>query len=186
MKKSKILLLVNASVLAVAAIGITVAFMFKQTEVNNTFKLGRVSCTVHEKLDGGEFTEGTHEGNQKHSIKVENTGNIKAYIRVKVVSYWTDEEGNVVGLPSEMPDIDLKSGWLEGEPYIYYYSTALEPSAFTDILCSPINLKTNVDADGNTVYQAVDIFAEAVQAQPADAAAEAWGVTVDENGIIKK
>ena len=47
-----------------------------------------------------------------------------------------------------------------------------------------MELTTSEDANGNTVYQTLRVIAEAIQAVPASAVAEAWGVTVDKNGII--
>lgn len=183
MIKKKILVIVVA-LLLVAVIGATAAFMFLNAAADNTFQAGVVSCTVHEKLDGGNFTEGEQYGNQKHSIQVENTGNVSAYIRIKVVSYWVDEDGAVVGMPSEQPELTLRSGWLQGEEGTYYYSKAVEPSAFTGILCSQIQLKTKTDANGKTIYQAVDLLAEGIQAQPAQAVEEAWKVTVYKDEIF--
>lgn len=37
---------------------------------------------------------------------------------------------------------------------------------------------------GETVYQAVDVIAEAIQAKPASAAGEAWKVTVSSDGRL--
>lgn len=184
MTKKKILVLV-AVLLLVAGIGTTAAFMFRKTAVNNTFQAGVVSCTVHEMLDGGNFTEGEQHGNQKHSIQVENTGNVSAYIRIKVVSYWVDEEGMAVGMPSEQPQLTLRSDWFQGEEGTYYYSKVVEPSGFTGTLCSQIQLKTKTDANGKTIYQAVDLLAEGIQAQPTQAVEESWNVTVDQGEISR-
>ncbi len=184
MSKKKILL-TAAIVAAVAAIGVSVAFMFRQAAVKNVFSAGVVDCKVHENLDGGTFSEGTHYGLEKHSIKVENTGNVKAYIRVRVVSYWVDADDNVVGIPSKMPDIQLKSGWFEGESNTYYYESAVDPSDFTSVMCSPIALETATDADNNTVYQSVDIQAEAIQSSPAEKVAAVWGVSVSGEKLKK-
>ena len=50
-------------------------------------------------------------------------------------------------------------------------------------MCQPFTLAEKELLGGTTIYQVVEVFAEAVQAEPADAAQEVWGVTV-ENGII--
>lgn len=185
MKGKKGLLLAAAVFLAVSTVGVTSAFMFRETSIRSVFWPAAVSCKVHEKLDGGEFTDGIHEGNQKHSIRVENTGKVKAYIRLRAVSYWVDADGTVSGLASEMPELDLKSGWIKGTDHTYYYRTALEPGEVTGILCAPINLKTKVDVSGPMVYQSVDLMAEVIQAEPADAAVDAWGVTLNAQGEIE-
>lgn len=51
------------------------------------------------------------------------------------------------------------------------------------VMCQPFTLAEKELLGGTTIYQVVEVFAEAVQAEPADAAQEVWGVTV-ENGII--
>ncbi len=185
MSKRKIFLLSAVLVLAAAAIGVTVAFMFKKTEVNNSFEAGKVSCEVYELFDDAEYSDGIHNGNRKNSIKVKNTGNTDAYIRIKLVSYWVDFDGNVVGIPSKPLNLELKNGWFEGESQTYYYNKAISPESFTEILCSPIILETNQDINGKTVYQKVDVFAEAIQSSPKKAAELSWNITVDENGILK-
>ena len=38
-------------------------------------------------------------------------------------------------------------------------------------------------ADGKTVYQVIEVIAEAVQAEPISAVQETWGVTVTNNTI---
>lgn len=159
-----------------------VSVTVKKEEFENA---NNVVYTPTQMLDGKEITEGINYGNQKHSIKVENTGDIKSYIRVKIVSYWVNADGIVVGLPSANVNIEPKSGWIKGDNDIYYYTSAIEPSAFTGILSSPIDLKVSLDANGNTVYQAIDILSEAIQAEPTLAAEEAWGITIDENGMIR-
>lgn len=182
-KKGKMALAIVAAAAAVVASAVTVAFMFHKTAVNNRLQLGEVSCTVHEMLDGGEFSEGVHEGNQKHSIRVENTGDVSAYIRVRLVSYWVDADGTAVGLPAPTPTLRLLNGWMQGADGAYYYPAAVEPGGFTGTLSSPLDLQTSVDANGNSVYQAVDLLAEAVQAEPTAAVAEAWGATVEQGRL---
>lgn len=178
MKRRKTWLPVCLLALALAAVGITAAFMFREAAVKNRFQPAEVSCTVHEKLDGGEFTGGMHTGHQKHGIKIENTGNVDAYLRVRLVSYWVDADGNPVGLPSVAPALVLRDGWFLGSDGAYYFREAVAPGELTGILCAPIDLETSVDADGNTVYQALDVLGEAVQALPTTAVTTAWPVSV--------
>ena len=59
----------------------------------------------------------------------------------------------------------------------------VEPGKATEILCEPFTLGETQLENGSTVYQVIEVIAEAVQAEPSDAAQEVWGVTV-ENGII--
>ena len=183
MKKKTVIALV-AVFLTIAVVGITVAFMFRKTSAKNLFLPAEVSCTVHEKLDGAEYTSGTHHGFEKHDIMVENTGNYPAYIRVRLVSYWVNANNEPVGIPSAPPDIELHENWLVSSDGAYYYALPVEPGKLTHVLCEPIFLKTTEDENGKIVYQAVDVIAEAIQAKPASAAAEAWRVTVSSDGRL--
>ncbi len=174
MKKSRILLIILIASLVVSLIlcGTVLAYMFKQTEYkNNEFIPANVSCKVVEEFDG----------KQKTSIKIQNTGNIDAYLRVRFVSYWVDSDGNVVAKPSSMPEINMAAGWLKGENNTYYYKTPVSPTNQTEsLLSSPITLQK--DADG--YMQVIDVFAEAIQSKPHNAVSDSWGVVIDSNGHI--
>ena len=174
MKKSRILLIILIASLVVSLIlcGTVLAYMFKQTEYkNNEFIPANVSCKVVEEFNG----------KQKTSIKVKNTGNIDAYLRVRFVSYWVDSDGNVVAKPSSMPEINMAAGWLKGENNTYYYKTPVSPTNQTEsLLSSPIILQN--DADG--YMQVIDVFAEAIQSKPHNAVSDSWGVVIDSNGHI--
>lgn len=180
MKRKKLFVLL-ATLIAVAAISTTLAFMFKKTSVDNRFVPGTVSCQLYETVDGTEYTDGgvVRQGSTKSDIKVKNTGNISSFIRVRLVSHWTDADGNAVGLPSELPQIDFDAvNWLKGENNTYYYITPVAPGELSGILCEPIILAEKTTADGETVYMVLTVLPEAIQAEPSSAAAEAWGVTI--------
>ena len=173
-----------AVLVAVAAVGVTLAFMFKKANVKNTFVPAEVACTVHEKLDGKDITDAAAKGGEKSDIRVENTGKVSEYLRVRLVSYFVDSEGNVTGAePSVYPDITLNDGWIAGSNHTYYYTEPVEPGGYTYEMCQPFTLAKKTLRDGTTIYQVVEVFAEAVQAEPADAAHEAWGVTVEDGTI---
>lgn len=182
--KKKTVIALFAVFLTIAVVGITVAFMFRKTSANNLFLPAEVSCTIHEKLDGAEYTSGTRHGFEKHDIMVENTGNYPAYIRVRLVSYWVNAKNEPVGLPSSSPDIELHENWLRSSDGAYYYALPVDPGKLTAGLCEPIILHTTKDENGETVYQAVDVIAEAIQAKPASAAEEAWKITVSSDGRL--
>lgn len=182
-RKTKIAVLISA-LLITAAVTTVLAYMFRQTETINTFTPAEVSCVVHEKLDGTEYTDGINIGRKKTDIKVQNTGNFPAYIRLKLVSYLVYENGDVVGTPSEMPNFTVdETLWLKGGDNTYYYRTAVLPNGFTDQLCDQIMLSRTTLSDGSTAYQAVEIMAEAIQAEPKTAAETAWGVVFNGNKI---
>ena len=169
---------------AVAALGVTLAFMFKKANVKNTFMPAEVACTVHEKLDGEDITDSAAKGGEKSDIRVENTGKVNEYLRVRLVFGFVDAEGDVTGAASPVyPELVLLDGWLAGKEHTYYYTKAVEPGGFTPALCEPFTLAEETLRDGTTVFQVVQVFAECIQAEPSDAVQQSWGVTVT-NGIV--
>ena len=154
--------------LALAVIcGTVFAYMFHRTEdQSTTFTPAQVSCEVQE----------TFKNNAKSSIKVTNTGNIDAYIRVRLVTYWVDSDGNVAAKSSPALSITPANDWIAGKDNTFYYPLPVAAGDTTpELLSSSITLV--VDADGNR--QVIDVFAEAIQAKPTTAVEEAWGVTLN-------
>lgn len=183
-KRLKKWVIAAAVFVAVATVGVTLAFMFKKANVKNIFVPAEVACTVREKLDGEEVAEATAKGGEKSDICVENTGKVNEYLRVRLVSHFVDAKGNVTGAqPSVYPDITLRQGWIAGKEHTYYYTEAVEPGGFTPALCEPFPLAEETLRDGTTVFQVVQIFAECIQAEPSEAVQESWGVTVT-NGTV--
>lgn len=177
--------LIAAAALGVAvAAGVTFAFMFKKAEKTNRFIPAEVSCTVREKTDGSEVTGIAAVGSEKSDIRVENTGNVKEFIRLRLVSYYVDSNGDIAGTAaSQYPNLTLKNGWIAGANRTYYFPYSVEPGEATEILCEPFPLGQTQLENGTRVYQVMEVIAEAVQAEPISAVQETWGVTVTNNTI---
>jgi hypothetical protein len=143
--------------------GTTFALMFRQTQpLNNQLEAAYVACTVEENFNG----------EIKTSIAVKNTGNIDAFLRLRLVSYWIDSSGKIVSKPSEMPTVTVADGWVVGSDNTYYYSKPVAPGAQTpNLLKEGITL---VDEGG--YLQVVEVFADAIQSKPAQAVTGSWGV----------
>ena len=183
-KRIKHMLIAATALCIVATVGLTLAFMFKKAEKINRFIPAEVACAVREKTDGSEVTGIAAVGSEKSDIRVENTGNVKEFIRLRLVSYYVDSNGDIAGTAaSQYPNLTLKNGWIAGANRTYYYPYPVEPGSLTGILCEPFTLGQMQLADGKTVYQVIEVIAEAVQAEPSDAAKKVWGVTV-ENGVV--
>lgn len=183
-KRIKHLLIAAAALCIVAAVGLTLAFMFKKAEKTNRFIPAEVSCAVREKMDGNEVAGTAAVGGEKADIRAENTGNVKEFIRLRLVSYYVDSNGDIVGtVSSQYPTLSLKNGWIAGANHTYYYPFPTDPGGMTEILCEPFSLGQMQLADGKTVYQVIEVIAEAVQAEPISAVQSAWGVTVTNNSI---
>ena len=179
-KKRKYLMTALLVLCVIAAVGGTVAFMLKKAQKKNTFQVAQVNCEVHEEMDEAEHANnGNFNGTTKSDICVKNTGNIDEFIRIRLVSYYVDNSGAIVGrASSDYPALTLKSGWIAGANHTYYYTQPVVANASTTILCEPITLRTKTLVDGTEVKQVIEVFAEAIQANPEKAVTEAWGVTV--------
>lgn len=173
-KRIRLWLIAALALCAAAAVGVTLSFMFKKAEKTNTFVPAEVTCEVEESLFSGV----------KSKVCVKNTGNAAAYLRIRLVSYYVYNDNSIAGrVSSQYPTLTLQNGWIAGADHTYYYPTPVEPGAKTGILCDPITLGTVKLADGKTVYQVLEVFAEAIQAEPVGAVQEAWNVTVSDAKI---
>ena len=167
----KRVILVLALVL-LALCGTTFALMLRQTEtLNNQFAPAKVSCEVVE-----SYTHPT-----KDSIKIQNTGNIDAYLRLRLVTYWVNGDGEIIFGSATIPDFTLGENWIAGGDNTYYYKTPVAPNDSTgNLLSSSIQLKTE---DGK--YQVIEVFADAIQSKPGKAVENSWKVTLNDDGTIK-
>lgn len=169
MTGKKLIALCAALVLVIGTVGATIAWLTAQTNpVINTFDPSQVSCAVDENFDS--------ESGLKENVRIQNTSDIPAYIRVRLVSY--HKEGDtIVGGAGELPqDKDLNlTGWVRIGAY-YYCKVPVAANDFTPELIESYQLKEG---------QVLEVLAEAIQSEPSDAVTEAWGVSVDAEGNIQ-
>lgn len=171
---------------AVALASVAVAFMLRRTEVQSNFTPAVVTCAVHEKVNGVEYTaaQSPVAGSVKSDITAENTGSTTVFLRLRLSVCWVDAKGNTTGTPSvPLPQITLRQNWLDAGDGLYYYALPVKPGESTAVLCEPMRMGTSVSPTGAPVYQQITVLAEAVQALPEKAAQEAWGVTVKNERI---
>lgn len=171
-------MVIATAVLLALAIGGTVAWLStKGAPITNTFKPSKVACEVTEKFNG---TTG-----EKTKVNVKNTGTIDAFIRVKLVTYRTNDDGQHIGGTAEIPAFTPGTGWVSYGGY-YYYTKPVAPNGSPEnALISSITLTGSYnDADGGK--QAVDVMAEAIQSVPEAAVNAAWGVgfSIDADGSL--
>lgn len=166
-----------ATVLLLAlAIGGTVAWLTAgDTPITNTFNPSKVTCAVTE-----TFNETT---GVKTNVNVTNTGDIHAYIRVKLVTYRTNAQGQHIGGTATLPTLTLGANWVKYGDY-YYYTLPVEPNGkpATNLTNSMALAGSYNDADGGK--QAIDVMAEAIQSVPAEAVGQAWGVHISSNSVV--
>lgn len=168
-------LVVSVLVLLLGIVGASLAYLTMKTPaVKNEFTYGKVSCEVEE-----DFRDGV-----KKDVSIKNTGNIPAFIRVRLVFTWKDADGSVYGTAPQAGDYTLEineAGW-KTDANGYYYCT--QPVAAGEL--TPILIKSCKPNDGRNpegYALSVEILADAIQSEPVSAVEEAWGVIV-ENGAI--
>lgn len=176
-KNTRIITLLIALLLFSAlAVGGTVAWLTANTgNVANTFTPSHVACQVTENFDG----------TTKSNVNVTNTGDTEAYIRVKLVTYRVNAQGQHIGGTAEIPAFTPGEGWVKHGEYYYYTKPVAAGKAPEKPLigANGIALIKYDDADGGK--QAIEVMAEAIQSQPAAAVTQSWDVTVGQNGTIQ-
>lgn len=166
------MVIATALLLALAISGTVAWLTTKDAPITNTFNPSKVACEVTESFNG----------TVKSSVNVKNTGDIDAYIRVKLVTYRTNALGQHIGGTAELPSFTLGANWVKYGDYYYYtlpVAAGQKPAAnLTDTMTLTAEY---TDADGGK--QAIDVMAEAIQSVPAEAVGEAWGVTISEGSV---
>lgn len=152
------------------AIGGTVAFIVTHTEeIKNIFTPSEVIIETNEKFDG----------TVKKNVNVKNTGNTDAYIRVKLVTYMTDESGSPISGNASIPHFDPGSDWFYCvNDDTYYYSKPVAPNSKTSDL---------IGNNGITLEngQVVEVLAEGIQSVPDNAVEEAWSAVKVADGVLQ-
>ena len=179
LKNGRLAAMLIATILLLAlTIGGTLAWLSASTgPIVNKFSPSEVTCKVEENFD--------EKTGEKTNVNVTNTGNIDAFIRVKLVTYRTNTDGQHIGGTAEIPSFTPGDGWMEYNGY-YYYTKPVAPNGKPDsALISSITLTQKyTDADGG--MQAIDVIAEAIQSKPEAAVKDAWGSNfgIDEQGNL--
>lgn len=169
----KAALLISLAAVLLLAVGLTLAYIFTESQpVQNTFNPTSVTVEIEEKFDGAK----------KSNVTAKNTGDSEAYIRIKLVTYRVNEDGDRIGGEAVIPEFTPGDGWFEQGGF-YYYEKPVKP----DKTISPcligengITLQKYTDADGGK--QVVEVLAEAIQSTPTDAVVAAWEVGTASKG----
>ena len=153
------------------SIGITLAYLNTKTEAEkNTFKPSYVDCEVTENFNGAEKT----------NVNVKNTSDIDAYIRVKLVTYRVNSDGERIGGLATIPSFTPGTDWVLHDGYYYYTKTVAASEQPATDLINTIALESNYsDADGGK--QVIEVMAEAIQATGTDSSGKtpielSWGI----------
>lgn len=150
------------------SVGGTVAYLSTTSgTVTNTFTPAPVECEIVEPNWKDDDTT-------KSGVFIKNTGEADAFIRAAIVITWQDKAGNVYGqVPVSGTDYELylnETDWTKIGNYWYCTSAASGATQTPVLINSCTTLKS---LDGYTL--SVEILAQAIQAEPAQAVADAWG-----------
>lgn len=195
-KKRSTILLVSLISLAVITVGVTLAYVFSSTNnVMNQFIPSKVACAVVENGNDPVTSGEVENVSTKSDVRIQNTGDTEAYIRVAVVVNWKNDAGTVWATKPVLDtdyeiDYNLPNGWFYGGDGFYYYSKPVSPETLTNILINSARLKEGVvpptGTDGSQYFLSIEIVASAIQSKPASTVTNQWGVTVDDQGNISK
>lgn len=188
----KFVMITAAVLLLTVAVGTTLAFVFTNTDpVENTFKPSKVACAVVENINDTETKEvvsGSPDNiviTKKSDVKIKNTGDTDAYIRVAIVVNWASADGTKVWAMKPVLDtdytmtLDLTNGWVKGADGYYYFTSAVKPNELTNVLITNATqiVAGPVGTDGTQYYLSIEIVASAIQANGisgATSALDAW------------
>jgi len=164
--KKRLILVVCLVLLLVIGVGTTMAyFHLASGPVINTFQAGSAGAKVNEVVSS----------DTKEKITVTNTGKSPVYVRVRLVSYYEDADGNV--LPQASPTLSFTKGskWVPLGNYYYYNAPLAAGDTTEDLLGTDLAMSEG---------QVIEVMADTVQATPAQAVKDAWGV--DASAFIGK
>lgn len=167
--------------LLTTTIGLSLTYLNSKSNVlTNTFIPSTVACQVVEDFNG----------QVKSNINVENTGDTKAFIRVKLISYRVNSDEERIGGTAYISDFTLGEGWFQQDGFYYYsYPVAANEKPSEDLVSSKgitmidFDILEN-DLDGGK--QVIEVMAEAIQSDPLDAVLEAWKVQAAGDEIKNK
>lgn len=173
MSKKLIVALVCIVVAASVGVGTTLAYIFaKAPPIENTFTPVTLSCET--------------EGSVKTGVSVKNTGEVDGYVRAVVLCNWVSETDKSVYASELREGTDYTatwntSSWIKGVDGFYYFVSPVKAGESTDVLVSSF---TRVSEPPKGYFLEVNVYATAIQAEPAAAVFETWGITVLENGNL--
>lgn len=170
-------------VLVLGIVGTTLAWLTdKTTNLTNTFEYAKVSCQVWETFNDTHTT--------KNEVRIQNTGNTDAYIRVTYVVTIRDDNGNILYDAYETETfqeymtrlesrINDDGSWQKGKDGYWYYRLPVAPNEKTEKLFGTQISSLYIEINGKKAETHIEILASAVQAMPTNAVEDAWtGATV--------
>lgn len=180
-KKRLTILLVSLSLILVAGVGVTLAYVFASTgDVVNTFTPSKVACAVIENDDSTPHYSDTVNVPSKSNVQIKNTGDTDAYIRAAIIVTWKNEAGIVWAQKPVLGEhYSITYGqntlWSKGDDGYWYYNASVDPEASTTILIEKLE-PTAIRPAGlpEDYVLSVEIVASAIQSNLGNDAQSAW------------
>lgn len=179
-KKKLLAAIVSTALLCGVGVGGTVAWLHDSDQVTNKFDLASTGGSIDEDFDE----------KVKEDVKVANTGEVDAYVRVAVSISFENPDGTIANVtPQENINYTVdwgRSNWQLGSDGFWYYLSPL-PAKEGDRVSSTENLIDSISPKGEAVADLnfrVDVSAQLIQAEPSDAVIEAWGINVNGDGTL--
>jgi len=185
--RKKALLSGVIAIVVLAVVGVTLALLIDKTgNVDNAFTPSEVTCAVDEDFNG----------KTKEDVRIQNTGDVDAYIRAKVILNWVDpKDPSIISSTSvekaaytAVQAEDYK--WIEGRDGYFYYPDVIPAgeNKYTGYLFESIKVAEGYNPPAGYVLS-VEIIADAVQAIGVDedgvpAVTKAWGIAVKSDGTL--
>lgn len=165
--------------------GLTLAYLVTSTSaLENIFGTPSFDTGITESF--GNDTSGVLT---KEDVKITNTGDVDAYVRATVVVTWVNDKGEVYSkIPVKDTDYTISyrdsSKWQYDEANdVWYYTDVVKPGRSTEILIEECQ-ETAENNKPEGYYLTVEILSQSIQAEPANAVIDAWGVTVSNDTIV--
>lgn len=157
-------------------VGQTTAYMMSKSSIKNEFEIGVVRPEVIENFDS--------KNKIKEDVYIHNSGNVPIYVRTAIVVKWKDKYGKILDtLPQKNIDYTISfsssENWIKSQDEYYYYRKSVNANENTDIL---IEECTQIKEYNDRILE-VSIITQGIQAEPPDAAEEAWDINIVNNLI---
>lgn len=193
--RKKVIALVATVLLLTVAAGATLAYILTNTDpVENVFTLSKVACAVVENDNAPVTGSDVKDVSVKEKVKIQNTGDTDAFIRVAIVVTWKNADGIVYAQkPVAGTDYSItfekNSGWVEGADGFYYYTNEVKADKtgagngyMTAVLISEAKTMNDAPADGYTL--SIEIVASAIQSRPDNVVGDQWKTVTANNGTL--
>lgn len=164
-KRSFMLLLSVVMIISSVVLGVVAYILATSGALENLFTPAYVTCEVVG-TNSNPLNDNVTDGHIEN-VSVQNTGNIDAYIKTKVVVVWKNEDRDLhASSPVENTDYKIEYAtdvaWQKGSDGFYYFLNSVAPDEYTDVLItSCVQLDSAQVPDG--YYLSVEVIASAVQ-----------------------